>query len=79
MSHRSLLKSLLLNAIVISVFILLVVLAFGGSLTIQAQTGGPGTRNLRRLEVQPNRPAHPRLNQCPNQAAAWACPQNPGR
>ncbi len=41
MPHRSLLKSLWLNAIVISVFIVLVVLAFGSSQTIQAQTGGP--------------------------------------
>ncbi len=40
MSHHLLFKSLLLNAIVISAVILLVVLAFGSSLTIQAQTGG---------------------------------------
>jgi hypothetical protein len=62
MSHRLLLKSLQLNAIVISVVSLLVVLAFGSRLTIQAQTGGPVPSKTPtiRSTTEPPSPSMPR-------------------
>jgi len=77
MLHRLPFKSIWLTVIVISAFILLAALAFGGSMTIQAQTDGPGLSEpsaIRGTAESPGSKPRP----LPQSGSGVAAPSEPG-
>ena len=78
MLHRLPFKSIWLTVIVISAFILLAALAFGGSMTIQAQTDGPGLSEPSAIRGTAESPGSSKPRPLPQSGSGVAAPSEPG-